>query len=48
MDSHEHDDGDKSLGEWIRDLETRVRNLEHRMYMGMGALAVLNFIRACI
>ena len=38
----------KSVKELLQDLEGRIRKLEQRMWMGMGALALLNFIRACI
>lgn len=40
-------DHDKTVGEWLRDIEARVRRLEHFMWMFAGGVALLQFVRAC-
>lgn len=37
----------KTIGEWLRDLEARMRRLERAFYAVGGGIAVLEFLRAC-
>jgi hypothetical protein len=42
-DAPEH----RTLKEWLSDIETRVRRLEHAVWAFGGVIAVLQFLRAC-
>jgi hypothetical protein len=38
---------ERTVGEWLRDLEARMRKLEYTVWAFGGAVAVLQLLRAC-
>lgn len=41
------DKHDRTVGEWLRDIEARVRRLEYAQWVLVGVVATIQFLRAC-
>lgn len=41
------DKPERTVGEWLRDIESRVRRLEYAQWVLVGVVATIQFLRGC-